>query len=219
MKNIKAFFIGIFFFLSVCVLIGAVDKTVYDQAKFQAFISKITGSLNFDSNTLVVDAANNRVAIGTSSPTAGTKLDVNGVISGRSQIRSENQYSNYVWKNTAAAADEKIWQVLTGRAANSLSFESVNDAESVANSWMTVERSGATPTNLYFSNVRVGVGDSAPGQALTVKSAADSLQAVGIYDSRTQAANVGGSMAIGGRYLDGSTGLTTAVEHISYILV
>jgi hypothetical protein len=143
--------------------------------------------------------------------------DVSGQTFGSWYVLSKSYFDGSGTLYTAA--DEKIWQVLTGRAANSLSFESVNDAESVANSWMTVERSGATPTNLYFSNVRVGVGDSAPGQALTVKSAADSLQAVGIYDSRTQAANVGGSMAIGGRYLDGSTGLTTAVEYISYILV
>ena len=40
--------------------------------------STFTGDINFDSDTLVVDSTNNRVGIGTSSPSQ--KLDVNGTI-------------------------------------------------------------------------------------------------------------------------------------------
>jgi hypothetical protein len=38
----------------------------------------VSGNLTVDTNTLFVDSANNRVGVGTASPNANTKLDVNG---------------------------------------------------------------------------------------------------------------------------------------------
>ena len=38
----------------------------------------VSGNLTVDTNTLFVDSSNNRVGVGTVSPNANTKLDVNG---------------------------------------------------------------------------------------------------------------------------------------------
>jgi hypothetical protein len=67
--NKKRWFISGFILAVISIFtIAATDKSVFDQAKLQALLTKITGVLNFDSNTLVVDATNNRVGIGLSSP-------------------------------------------------------------------------------------------------------------------------------------------------------
>lgn len=47
---------------------------------FTAGQVNVSGNLAVDTNTLYVDAANNRVGVGTSSPAAGSLLDVNGDI-------------------------------------------------------------------------------------------------------------------------------------------
>ena len=57
----------------------------------------ITGDLTVDTSTLVVDATNDRVGIGTATPAAGCKLDVNGAIA----IRGANPVFLYNTDNTA----------------------------------------------------------------------------------------------------------------------
>jgi hypothetical protein len=50
----------------------------------------LTGNLNVDSGTLFVDATNDRVGVGTASPTTGDKLSVAGRIGVRNSINNEN---------------------------------------------------------------------------------------------------------------------------------
>ncbi len=49
-----------------------------DSVIFNAATASVNNGLNFDSNTLVIDSANNRVGVGVAAPT--TTLDVNGTV-------------------------------------------------------------------------------------------------------------------------------------------
>ena len=107
----------------------------------------IPNGLNFDSNTLVIDATNNLVGIGTNSPSSynGSKLvslgDVAAVASGESWYRT---YS------TSAATDKKIWRFgNTGDGA--FAFQTVNDAYNAASERMRITDAG-----------NVGIGTSSP---------------------------------------------------------
>lgn len=120
-------------------------------------------------------------------------------------------------------ADLTIQNRGTSSASNKagITFNSYTNAQAI---YANADSVDSTIAGLFFTNSsggtamkiqadgKVGIGDTGPGQALTVKSAADSLQAFGIYDSRTQAAGVGASMALGGRHTDGSQGLTAFAQ-------
>ena len=110
----------------------------------------ITGNLTVDTNTLFVNAASNRVGIGTSSP--ATQLEVNGT------IRASGSVPILSILDTTAATDEKEWHI---RGADGpLRFAAINEASGasgdfveftrVGNSGRTIRgvRSGATSYEL-----------------------------------------------------------------------
>jgi hypothetical protein len=51
--------------------------------------------------------------------------------------------------NSAGAADTKVWDNFTTGAT--LQFRCVNDADTIANDWLVVTRTGTTPTSIAFS--------------------------------------------------------------------
>ena len=77
----------------------------------------IPNNLNFDSNTLFVDAANNRVGVGTAAPTY--KFDVNGSIHTNSSLVVDG---NTTLGN--ASTDEVTFNAATLAVPNSLSIDS-----------------------------------------------------------------------------------------------
>jgi len=74
----------------------------------------ITDDLTVDSSTLVVDSANNRVGIGTTSPER--KLDVRGTIS--SQAAPGTQSNNLQIKRPGALSSTNVAFVLSERNTN-----------------------------------------------------------------------------------------------------
>lgn len=74
---------------------GALTKGWYWDGS-DLTIPAVTGNVNFDSGTLYVDATNNRVGVGTSSPTAGFVLDVNTFARVRSGLVIGAELGGYV---------------------------------------------------------------------------------------------------------------------------
>jgi hypothetical protein len=152
MKNTKAFFGGVFFFLLVALSVAAVDKAVYDQAKFQAFISKITGVLNFDNNTLAVDTSNNRVGIGTATP--ANPLNIKSSSNEMIRLESTTDSANYQQLISGYNSATNYWQIWGGKNPSNNPFLS-----------MTVN------SNLVFhgkNNGFVGIGTNDPAASLHV---------------------------------------------------
>ena len=121
----------------------------------------IVGNLTVDTNTLFVDSANNRVGVGTSSPSS--KLDVNGSSIFRDQLnidptgdpnnvlslnaRVANDYSNLVFRNGVGTAN---WAELVA-TTNTLAFETNNSER------MRIDSSG-----------NIGIGTTSPSAKLDV---------------------------------------------------
>jgi hypothetical protein len=57
--------------------------------------------------------------------------------------------ATYEWNETGAAADNRKWDAIAG--GGSLYFRTLNDTESAANAWLTVNRSGATASLITFT--------------------------------------------------------------------
>ena len=81
-----------------------------------------TGDYSFDTNTLVIDATNNRVGIGTSTPTTTLAVAGNFTLTGSTTLNG----LTYVWPSVAGAAG----QTLTTDASGNLSWTTVSSATS-----------------------------------------------------------------------------------------
>jgi hypothetical protein len=105
--------------------------------------------LNFDSGTMVVDKVNNRVGIGTSSPTQ--KLDVRG---GRSVFQANSDLYSIQVEGASGAGQYYIGA--TNEASPSLVFSNVSGTER-----LRINSGGS-----------VGIGTNSPSDALTVSTSA-----------------------------------------------
>ena len=102
--------------------------------------------LNFDSNTLSIDATNNRIGIGTTTPPAGTPLQV----SLNDLTRALG--TSLVISDQGAAADLKHWGMNT--LNGSLRFGTVNDSLSTVTNRLTILNGG-----------NIGIGTTSPTDA------------------------------------------------------
>jgi hypothetical protein len=109
----------------------------------------VSGNLTVDTNTLFVDSVNNRVGIGTTTPTAGYTLDVVGAakISGNILCNGSILYLN-------------AQQALT-QGANSLTL-------GAATYFTTINYGNASTTVHSFTTGNVGIGTASPTEKLTV---------------------------------------------------
>jgi hypothetical protein len=73
----------------------------------------ITGNLTVDTNTFFVDSTNNRVGIGTTSPTAGYSLDVTGAIRSTGNLLLQG---NIVYLNSQRALTQGVGSLTLGEA-------------------------------------------------------------------------------------------------------
>ena len=133
----------------------------------------ITGDLTVDTSTLKVDSANNRVGIGTASPTSD--LDIfrasgSGITSGislRTAAGAGGDGSFIKW--LAGGTNEKVAQidgVLNGTDVGYLSFQCGNGADAmaeqyrVASSGLFTWYDGAGGTRMTLNSTGLGVGGS-----------------------------------------------------------
>lgn len=167
--NKKRWFISGFILAVISIFtIAATDKTVFDQAKLQALLTKITGVLNFDSNTLVVDTVNNRVGIGTSTP--GLPLAVEGNIYSSQSIRAgETIIKTILSPNSLsflASFNSNNFYYMASGAYNDISIQggaiiTIYDASGGSEGYVGVVTAGAV-TSLgfdpdFFNNADSGV--------------------------------------------------------------
>lgn len=83
----------------------------------------------------------------------------------------------FAWQATGQATDQKNWDIIAG--AN-LAFRAVNDANSVANAWMTVTRgAGATVSNIAVPILSINPPAGTIGQGLNVAQTAAGTPSAG----------------------------------------
>ncbi|MBI2658548.1 LamG domain-containing protein [Candidatus Woesearchaeota archaeon] len=118
-------------------------------------ISIVTGG----TARMTVDSSGN-VGIGTVSPVQPLDLS--------------STYPVLRLKETDVTADNSVWyfeanaEIFRGRA--------INDADTVGNDWVRVERTGTTIDYVLFPNGLVGIGTTGPGEELEIKSATPELR-------------------------------------------
>ena len=192
----------------------------------------ITGDLTVDTNVLKVDTTNNRVGIGTASPTSD--LDIfrasgSGITSGislRTAAGAGGDGSFIKW--LAGGTSEKVAQidgVLNGTDVGYLSFQCGNGADAMAEQYRIAssgvftwyDGAGGTRMTLNATGLGVGAGPDT-GFRLTVKSSralARLESTTGTEDVFYQVKNTGGTFALG---IDNSTGTNqTGVGYATYI--
>lgn len=117
----------------------------------------IAGSLKVDTDTLYVDDVNNRVGIGTTTPSS--KLEVLGTAT---QLRLAYDGSNYVDFTIASDGDLLLKPTSTGQ----LKFQPTTDSTTF---FQVLDADGGTPIlNIDATNERVGIGTTNPTQELEV---------------------------------------------------
>jgi hypothetical protein len=105
-----------------------------------AFSTTADGAASPTERMRITSAGN--VGIGTGSP--GTALDVNGSV----RVRNGNGFQ---WIGESGATDTKLWDIYSDNtSANTLFFRCLNDAFSASNAWMSVSRTGASPTSIRW---------------------------------------------------------------------
>jgi len=130
----------------------------------------IPNGLNFDSNTLVVDAANNRVGIGTSSPLQ--KLGVEGAGDTRIDVRSTDANPVSLQLRTShTAPNNNNWSITAGSGGTrNLVFTDNLNAER-----MRIDSSGnvgigtSSPSSYNASARNLVIANSSGGAGMTIR--------------------------------------------------
>jgi hypothetical protein len=144
----------------------------------------ITGDLTVDTNVLKVDTSNNRVGIGTASPTSD--LDIfrasgSGITSGISLRTAAGAGGGSFIKWLGAGSNEKVAQidgVLNGTDVGYLSFQCGNGADAMAEQYRIASNGlftwfdGAGGTRMTLNSTGLGVGAS-PSYKLDVQKTSD----------------------------------------------
>jgi len=114
-------------------------------------LTDANGNVTFDTNTLYVDAPNNRVGIGTTSPNSNLHIKSTGDV----KLTLETDEDNDCWINLSGATSEA--SIGYEPASNSLRFANAADGVT-SNVRMTIDASG-----------NVGIGTTSPDALLHVQ--------------------------------------------------
>lgn len=96
------------------------------------------GNFNYLSNQSVFDASNNRIGIGTTAPTTKLYIDNGTVSAGRTELVLASNSPNITLYEKDGSADSRYWDIVVN--GEILSGRAVDDANSTAGTWLTVER-------------------------------------------------------------------------------
>ena len=133
------------------------------------------GNVNIDSNTFYVDAANNRVGLGTSSPDA--RLQVNAPSTGRSYTSSVLDFSNIHLEGiTAGTTTSALTFSSGGGGGAAIAFSRGAGFQTEMSFWTcsTATTNSATERMRLDSSGRLGIGTTSPAQLLHLRAAAGS---------------------------------------------
>jgi hypothetical protein len=178
----------------------------------------ITGDLTVDTSTLKVDSTNNRVGIGTASPTSD--LDIfrasgSGITSGislRTAAGAGGDGSFIKW--LGGSSSEKVAQidgVLNGTDVGYLSFQCGNGADAMAEQYRIASngvfdwRDGAGGTRMTLNSTGLGIGKASPGYKLVLAAASGNV----MQFENTSDSDRGGRFTNTGTAGTGKFGITT----------
>ena len=164
----------------------------------------VKNGLEVDTNTLFVDSANNRVAIGTTVPT--TTLDVRGKILSDSQV--ESWVGKFVGIVTAGAVGVTT---MTATDAVVTGFSTLGKANATS---LNVTTGFSTVQSLTATDLTVSIGatvtkDLNVGGATTITGAAILSSDINVSGAST----VGGALTVtDNAYFNGDVGINTALD-------
>ena len=101
----------------------------------------------------------------------------------------------FVVQETDAATDESRWRWI--QTAGVMSLQAIDDAITSASTAITLERSGATVTEVNFPTGKVGIGTASPAQTLTVQGRVNISQNLTVNNSVLFVDGTSGDVGIG----------------------
>jgi hypothetical protein len=135
--------------------------TVTLSADTNFVLSGGVNGISFDTDVLSIDATNNRVGIGTASPSFPLHIYTTA-LAGDVRIEA-SKYPKVSWKVDSGAADTKAWQMYANYDASSLNWGALNDAESAETIGLQIVRSGYTISYVSVPNSNLGIGTTSFG--------------------------------------------------------
>jgi len=111
--------------------------------------------------------SNGNVGIGETSPTIA-RLVVNDV---NRQLMLEGDIVRLTYESFNAVADEKVWDEFYTGGVHLARI--VNDADSVANTWLLVSRTGAVIDDVIINGKNIGLGTFSPTSRVSIDGSLD----------------------------------------------
>lgn len=164
---------------------AAAHKIYYSDLNDLMLYNGNGGDFLFTSNvnsSILKLRSNGNIGIGTTNPSE--KLHINGKIRAEGgvfafgdttpslgntgvQIGSSGTSTHILMTSASAAANQKMYDWVTD--ANGVLYgRAINDAFSVGNAWIQVNRSGSNPTSVSFPRSYVGIGMTTPAYGFQV---------------------------------------------------
>lgn len=118
-----------------------------------------------NNNAFAIQNNTGNIGIGTTSPNSSLHIKNNiGGASGGFIV--ETPSVTFVWLETDGAVDNKRWDWLVNN--EQMRFRAVNDANSIASNYMTIDRTATTIDSVSFPNGNIGIGTATPSTKLNV---------------------------------------------------
>ena len=180
----------------------------------------ISGDLTVDTSTLKVDSANNRVGIGTASPSYRTDISNGGGSAAALRVLGNDQ-SNVRLRIENSGSGGRAFELTGGLTGANNSDFTLYDATASATR-LSVDASGnlAVDTNTLYvdaTNNRVGIGTASPGSPLDVIRSSTSTTALNepqIRAINTAAATLNQRVDIAMRWEDGTYNGTGGISMV-----